>query len=293
MDKVAEIKKIKELLDSGAITHEEFKSLKKQVIDFRENQSEDEVTTTQLQNKSPVKEDIATHSANRDSTNQTQKESFSRFDKDEIGNKDIKVTRQVEYEPGNKTSRRFFRSNIVLSIILGLTILGSIDSFIVFFLITGAGIGLSFIILRILNRQTRNTVLVSFTCLLLSLIFVPNYNTTSAGVSSNVSSSRVDDMDAAIRSFLTDNIFVNYGSGGDAYLRFDGSRGGWYGLATLTFGGCDFIYNYETKGNRVDLKFNYTFCPGFQGGRATIRVNQNLRSFTLIFQGQELVFRPL
>ena len=293
MNKVAEIRKLKELFDNGAITQIEFNSLKKQVIEFKENQSESEVITTQMPKESPINEDDNTHSTKRDSTKPTQKVASNILDKNKVYTNDNKVSRQLEYEPSNKTSRRFFRTNIVLSIIFGLIILGSIDSFIVFFLITCAGIGFSFMLLRILKRQVRNASLVAFSFLLLSLIFVPNYNTTSAGGSSNVSSSRVDDKDAAIRRFLTDNIFVNYGNGGDAYLRFDGSRGGWYGLATLTIGGCDFIYNYETKGNRVDLKFNYTLCQGFQGGRATIRVNQNLRSFTLIFQGQELVFRPL
>lgn len=428
MDKVGEIKKLKNLLEKGAITQEEFDCLKKQVIEFKDDLSVSGVMSTPSPKNTLKKEEVVTPSKGNASQKPTLKEAFRMLDKmdvavvqqnlihfseigdlkkvelliiagldpnipwykeeqgrniyslhntagfgkskmvkfliengtsvnleddrgytalfyaiengkeenvkilienganvnhlvegkfkplpfaigkkqndiasileragaDKIGTKDRKAIKKVEFENGNKTTIWFIKINLALSAILGIVLLAKLGSFLLLLVGGGLGFGLTFFFgSKIIKRSNRNTSLIALSIILSFLIFVPNYSSTSTSGSNMSSESQVDEGDAEIRRFLINNIFVNYGNGGEAYLRFDDNRAGWYGLVTLTFGGCDFIYNYETKGSRVNLDYNYSTCSGFSGGRASVRVNKYNNTLTVMFDGRELVFRPL
>lgn len=280
MKEIEELKKLKSLFDQGAISEEEFIALKKKMLlsmglasksDSEKRVTQPEIKVEPVKVKSRVVPD-------------------PKFEN---------VEQPQEYETGNETTINLFKIAIGLIFLLSIATSVFFNSLIAFVLALAVSIYIFYTILKKtleLKKRNLRLGLMNLSYFVLMIIFFSADNSFSGSGSSNTSSSQFvseEGENTEVREFLINNIFVNEGNGGMAILNFDGSRYGWHGLVTITFGGCDFIYEYETQGNRVDLNFSYTFCSGFSGSRATVRVNINNNSLTLVFQGQELIFRPL
>lgn len=276
MDIVEEIKRLKNLLDQGALTEEEFTSLKKKILlkdSFRDEQKHNTAPSVPQEQYLPEREKEA-----------------------EASTSDIAVTESEStiFEAGNETTIKIFKWGLGLSLLLGGVLWVRYDS--IAAMLVGAALSiaaLAFVSRRVSKVKVRNFSLRMISMFIILVIIIPIGGTRSNEKSGSVNAlatEQNDDEGNQIRNFLTDNTFANYGSGNTAYLRFTSNAGGWYGAMTMSMGSCDFVYSYNLDGSTIDLSYTGSNCDAaFKGSSLKMFVNDD-NSVSVYIQGQEMKF---
>jgi hypothetical protein len=279
MDLIEEIKSLKNLLDQGAITEEEFNSLKKRILSKESGNSE--LNHSSLQ-PSPEETIITDQRPEPDSFNSKAA--------------DLK-SGSGEFEAGNETTVKIFKWGLVLCFLLGVVFWMRYDSILA--LLISIGISLTsvlFVSRKVLRVKTRNLTLGLICLVLILLMVVPVGGTGSSDTAGSVkatSAVQTDNKGKQTGAFLIDNTFANYGSGPTAYLRFTSSNGGWYGAMTMSMGSCDFVYSYNLDDKTIELTYTGSNCDAaFEGRSLNMYVNSD-NSISVYIQGQEMKFSAI
>jgi hypothetical protein len=287
MDAIEEIKKLKALLDNGAITTEEFNELKKKVLSEETHSKEPQKPVT----PSSIHKEMLSGAIN-----EPKKVSKETKKKSSTVKKPLKKGNPKEdFQEPNEATTKMFKACLVLDLLLGIIFWYRYDSIIAFLICLIISIPLTLITVRIIPKLSlRNLSLIAQIIILLLLIIIPigNVNNTSSADSSSTSSTESStDEGKDIRDFLISHTFEDNENGVYFSMKFSSDRGGWFGVMTLTMGSCDFIYSYNLEGRSIELTYTGSTCSA-QGGSATMNYNRN-NTITLIYRGQEFVFKPI
>jgi len=260
MDIIEDLKGLKNLLDKGAITEEEFNSLKKKILS--KDTGKNELNTSS--SDSPLKE-----------TRITEQKPDAEPPKVETTAAESEST---EFEAGNGTTIKIFKWGLGLCLLLGGVFWARYDSIIAALISTVVSIGVVLFVTRKISRlRTRNITLGLISMALILVMVVPVGGNKSSDNSSSVnaiSTEQTGDEGKQTREFLVDHTFANYGSGPAAYLRFTSSNGGWYGAMTMSMGSCDFVYSYNLEDKTIDLSYTGSNCDAaFTGSSMKMYVN--------------------
>lgn len=279
MDIIEDLKGLKNLLDKGAITEEEFNSLKKKILS--KDTGKNELNTSS--SDSPLKE-----------TRITEQKPDAEPPKVETTAAESEST---EFEAGNGTTIKIFKWGLGLCLLLGGVFWARYDSIIAALISTVVSIGVVLFVTRKISRlRTRNITLGLISMALILVMVVPVGGNKSSDNSSSVnaiSTEQTGDEGKQTREFLVDHTFANYGSGPAAYLRFTSSNGGWYGAMTMSMGSCDFVYSYNLEGKTIDLSYTGSNCDAaFKGSSLKMYVNDD-SSVSVFIQGQEMKFSAM
>lgn len=279
MDIIEDIKGLKNLLDKGAITEEEFNSLKKKILS--KDTGKNELNTSS--SESPLKETRITDQ------------------KPDVESSKVETTaaesESTEFEAGNGTTIKIFKWGLGMCLLLGGVFWVRYDSIIAALISTVMSIGAVLFVSRKISRvRTRNITLGLISMALILVMVVPVGGNKSSDNSSSVnaiSTEQTGDEGKQTREFLVDHTFANYGSGPAAYLRFTSSNGGWYGAMTMSMGSCDFVYSYNLEDKTIDLSYTGSNCDAaFTGSSMKMYVNGD-NSISVYIQGQEMKFNAI
>ena len=280
MDIVEELKRLKSLLDQGAITDGEFASLKKKVLA-----------------KEASREEPKQHS----SAPSAPKEQYS-DEREKEAEPSIRATAVPEsessiFEAGNDITVKIFKWGLGLCLLLGVVFWVRYDSIAAMLVSAAMSVAALALVTRKVTRvKVRNVSLGVISLVIILLIIVPIGGTGSSGNSGSanaLATEQQDDEGEQIRNLLLDNTFANYGSGNTAYLRFTSSAGGWYGAMTMSMGSCDFVYSYNLEGKTIDLSYTGSNCDAaFKGSSLKMYVNDD-SSVSVFIQGQEMKFSAM
>jgi hypothetical protein len=279
MDIIEDIKGLKNLLDKGAITEEEFNSLKKKILS--KDTGRNELNTSS--SESSLKE-----------TRITQQKPDGESAKVESTAAESETT---EFEAGNGTTIKIFKWGLGLCLLLGGVFWVRYDSIFAMLVSTVISVATVLFVSRKISRvRTRNITLglISLAVILLMVIPVSGKNSSDNSGSVNaISTEQTGDEGKQTREFLVDNTFANYGSGPAAYLRFTSSNGGWYGAMTMSMGSCDFVYSYNLEDKTIELSYTGSNCDAaFTGSSMKMYVNDD-NSISVYIQGQEMKFSAI
>lgn len=279
MDIIEDIKGLKNLLDQGAITEEEFNSLKKNILSKDTGKNELNISSSQSS--------LIETSVNEQKTEAESLKAPTAPTGSEI----------TEFEAGNETTIKIFKWGIGLCLLLGGVFWVRYDSLVA--MLISAILSVTTVLLvtrKIAKVKTRNLTLGAISLALVLLMVVPVGERSSSGNSGSVSAfstEQSDDGGKQIRDFLLDNTFANYGSGPAAYLRFTSSNGGWYGAMTMSMGSCDFVYSYNLEDRTIELSYTGSNCDAaFEGSSLKMFVNSD-NSISVYIQGQEMKFNAI
>lgn len=175
MDTIDEIKRLKALLDQGAITEEEYTSIKMKLI------SKESCEKGKSLSPNEPKLNVEHTSKKKGSHKSPNSKKVSGRNKSR------------EFETGNNTTVRLFKFALGLSVILGLLFWDRYDNFVAFIITTVISTGLAIAVARFLVPKLilRNITLGILSAFLLLLIFVPIgavNKSSSSSSSSNPSS---------------------------------------------------------------------------------------------------------
>jgi hypothetical protein len=287
VDTIEEIKKLKSLLDQGAISEEEFNLLKKKVLSKAIVSEEPQKTDL----SSPAQNGMVSDPVNYQKTvnKETKKESSN------IKKPLKNVEKTKEFQAGNEWTRHLLKIGWGLSLVLGIIFWYRYDSFIAFLITIIISITLTFLVARIIPKlRKRNSTLLIQSVILFLLIIIPIGtidNMKETDNSSSNKSEQIDDDDKYVRDFIISHYFEDYESGVSFTLEFSDSRGGWFGVMTMKMGECWFLYQYEIKGRSINLTFDSSNCTS-QGSSTTAHFNSD-NSISLYYRGEEFVFKPI
>jgi len=278
MDIIDEIKGLKNLMDQGAISEEEFSLLKRKIMS----------------------NDSGTPEYNNSSLQPSFKEVNAIRHKPVSGSLKAKATapktKSFEYETGNQTTVKIFKWGLVLCLLVGVVFWVRYDSIWALLISTVFSLASVLTVSRTIPRvQNRNRTLGIICLALILLVFIPIGDTSSDNTGSvqGISAENTDNEGTQARAFLINNTFANYGSGPTAFLRFTSSNGGWYGAMTMTMGSCDFVYSYSIDDKTIEVNYTGSNCDAaFEGRSMKFFLNYD-NSITVYIQGQELKFNAI
>jgi hypothetical protein len=171
MNKIEEIKKLKSLLDEGAITQDEFDSLKKSIIS-----TETKAKDTLVNQNSNLTNEKQKQLIKPDTGNKTYREKTDSKRKDE--NSAYK-NNSTEWEDNNEATLNLSRISWVFGLVLGI-VFAFRYNFYAFLLAIGLSIGASIAINRLVPKLLhRNMLLGGLSVVLLLLIIFPIGNARS------------------------------------------------------------------------------------------------------------------
>jgi hypothetical protein len=280
MDIIEDLKGIKNLLDAGAITGEEFNALKKKILskDTGWNKLENSLESSPIaEEKMTGKKVSVTPSINQITSAQTKPEN---------------------YEEGNETTIKFFRFGVALGVLLSIIFWVRYGSFVVMIISAILSIGAILVVYRkILKVKSRNISLGLLSLLFLLLTVTPIGGNSSSKKSLNLSQyeSAVSDGqsedDKYVRDYIISHKFTDIENGTAFTLEFSDSRGGWFGIMTMKMRDCWFLYRYETTGRTIKLTFDSSNCTT-QGSSTTAHFNSD-NTISIYYKGEEFVFEPI
>lgn len=186
MDKIKEIIKLKELLEQGAITTEEFNSLKNKVL----SGETDSTRSQQVVTTSVIQDEIlpAVKTKQKKATREPGKKSSTR-EKPVIKG----TQKEIFQEPGTGTIK-LVKICLGLGVLLGIIFWYRYDSFIAFLGAAITSIALTLSVARLINKLiSRNLVLVAQCIILFLLIIFPVGNVKNISASGSESSSSSSD----------------------------------------------------------------------------------------------------
>jgi hypothetical protein len=185
MDTIEEIKKLKSLLDQGAITVDEFDKLKKKILS-----SESDSIDFQKPDKQPSihKEILAgAISEPKKTTKEAKKKSSS------VKKPIEKGSQTEEFQEPNEATKKIFKACLVLDLLLGIIFWYRYDSIIAFFICVIISIPLTLITVRLIPKLSlRNFSLIAQVIILLLLISIPIGSVNNAS-NSDSSETSADD----------------------------------------------------------------------------------------------------
>ena len=286
MDLMEEIKKLKSLLDDGAISENEFKLLKKQVLYPVTDSNEPQKSST----PSAIQKEML--DVGIDDSNTIHRETKK---KSPIIKKPIKKdNKSEEYQEGTEFTR------ILASLVIGAALLLSIvlwvryDNFWIFLIV----IALSILIPLRISKVTpivskRNLYLSLLVVIYAILIFVPigKPNSVSSTSSEQSTESSIDEESQYIRKFLLDHIFIDNVNCDACYVRFTSDRGGWNGKATLATERVGADYIYFLNGRTIELTPVLSAFNGTNEGKFTMTFCSD-NTISAYLAGQRFVFKP-
>lgn len=299
MDHIEELKKLKSLFDQGAITQEEFNSLKASLLSEIANTNNNDspispeqnsnISTDHLPQKPETKAEPRTEQEPEPKPKSKPEPKPAPLNKTKAGpKKDSK-----EYEEGGEFLQGLAYLLIAGSILLGLVFWIRYDSFILAAITLALTLGAPILISRATPKASRRGLFIaSMIALYVFLIAFPIGASSLSEVDVDEPVEEVDDEGKRIREFLLDHTFANNEIGGTSYIAFKSDRGGWFGAMTLTMGYCDHVYSYNLEGRRIDLTYTGSTCSGFQGSSASMTFNHD-NSISIIISGQTFRFHPL
>jgi len=280
MDIIEDLKGLKNLLDQGAITKEEFNALKKKILS--RDAGRDELKTlseasAMIEEKIPEKAVSVTSSINQTITSQTKSENV---------------------EEGNETTLKVFKIGLCLGLLLGIIFWVRYESFVAMIISAVLSIGAILVVYRKIPKvKSRNISLGLLSLLFLLLIVTPIGGNSSSNKSLNVSQNEPAISDGQsedekyVRDYIISHRFADIENGTSFTLEFSESRGGWFGIMTMKMRDCWFLYQYETTGRSIKLTFDSSNCTS-QGSSTTAYFNgDNTISFN--YKGEEFVFKPI
>jgi hypothetical protein len=298
MNKIEEIQKLKSLLDQGAITQEEFDSLKKNIIsasvqakDSIPNGSINIDCKEKILLETPVTTQKIVKKTTGNKTNKTKAASNKRNEKT------YSKSNSTEWEAGNEVTTNLVKLSWAISIIIGIIFWVRYDSFIAFIFIAGLSIAASIAIPKLAPKLVHKNMFLGMLCIVMVLLIIfPIGNTSKLSVSGSsdnkvASTESVNDDDKFVRDYIISHRYVDIENGVSFTLKFSDSRGGWFGIMTMEMGSCWSLYQYETKGRSINLKFDSSNCTT-QGDSRTATFNSD-NSISFNINGQNFVFQPL
>jgi len=193
MEKIEEIRKLKALLDQGAINEEEFNSIKSELISKETDTRTSKVSQT-------------TSSLNKGDDMKNKTAAVSRT----IEKPPVK-TKSAKFEDGNATTVSLFKVILGLSVILGIVFWIRYDSFIAFIIATVISIGLAMAVARLFvpKLKPRNITLGILSAFLLLLIIFPIGAVNKSSSSSPSSSYSTDDIPCLHCKFCKKVVYGN------------------------------------------------------------------------------------
>lgn len=275
MDIIEEIKKLKALLDQGAINDEEFSLLKKKIL------------SEEIDVKEPQKT-IPSSSVTETVPAQEETKQPSLDVKEPI--KDSHKSKQDE--DGNQLTLLQLLA-VLAGIILSIVILVRYSNFWIFIIVLPVSILIPISINKITPIASKRNLYSGLTlALFVLLIFVPigSNNQISSSSSEQSSATPANDADKEVRDFIISHTFEDIENGVAFTLKFSSDRGGWFGIMTFSMGSCWALYRYEVKGRNISLTFDSSNCTNH--GSSTTATFNNDNTVSLYYQGESFVFKP-
>ena len=274
MDIIEEIKKLKTLLDQGAISHEEFETLKQKVLS---NKSQSIKTKPQVSSSSSTQSKLNANKNSNSSNNAIQVDG---------------ETNANGFEAGNEKTAKLLKYCLWLSLILGFVFAGRYESVIAFLIALAISVSITLVISGLIPKlNQRNFLLGVLLIFYILMVFIPIGGNTSNSSSEQTNEQPSHDADKEVRDFIISNRFVDYENGVAFTLKFSDKNYGWFGIMEMDMGSCAFFYQYETKGRSINLTFDSSNCTT-QGSSTTARLNSD-NSISINYRGQEFRFKPL
>lgn len=183
MNKLEEIQKLKSLLDQGAITQDEFDSLKKKIISAGAEAKES------IPNKninSTYEENVFDGNAGNNTKIENLKTTSKTYNK-----KTVNKSNSTEWESGNGATSGLLKVCFLLSIIMGAYVGDKYGSFITFLMFAGLSIAVAIAIPKLIPRCLHKNLLLgtqTMVLILLVIYFTEDYSTSSTYSSKSSSS---------------------------------------------------------------------------------------------------------
>lgn len=279
MDSIEEIKKFKSLLDQGAITQDEFTALKIQLLSKKPESF--------VQEKS-----VDTTSSSYDE----QKQALGTKPLTNFQNTSYNEDPSEGFDAGIETAKKLFKFSIGLSVLVGIIFWYRYDSFIAFLIVTVVSISVIYNLNKLNNFKQINYILGLIIAVLLILIIIPiggNSGSSSTNSSANEAATTepANDDDKFVRDYIISHRYVDVENGVSFTLKFSEENAGWFGIMQMDMGSCWSMYQYETKGRSINLKFDSSNCTSQGDSRTATFNSDNTISFNI--NGQNFVFQPL
>ncbi len=203
MGKLEELKKIKSLLDQGAITIEEFNTLKNRLLSPYEdsNSLNREKETSSSKNPQRSQKAVKKTSAKKSTKKKATKEKF---------------------EAGNEFTVSLLKIGLGLSVLTGIFFGYRYNGFVAFGIVVIVGIGFSLAIPRLVAKLVLRNILMGLNVIVLFLLLIFPINVDSNTNSGNTSSSS-DDRAVLHCKFCQETI---YEKGGDGIVCYTHEQGG-------------------------------------------------------------------
>lgn len=275
---IDEIKGLKNLLDQGAISDEDFSFLKRKILSKDSGCPEYKISSIQQSLKDVNTIEHITVSGTK-KAKATSPKTVSRA-----------------YEAGNQTTVKIFKGGLGLCLLLGVVFWVRYDSIRALLISITLSIACLLTVTRAVSGTKARNLSLGLTCILLILLIsVPIGGTGSdnTGSAEAISAEHADNEMKQARGFLIDNTFTNYGTGPTAYLRFNSSNGGWYGVMTMTMGSCDFVYSYSIDNKTIEVNYTGSNCDAAFAGRSMKLFLNSDNSISVYIQGRELKFNAI
>jgi len=200
------------------------------------------------------------------------------------------------FEAGIETAKKLFKYSIGLSVLVGIIFWYRYDSFLAFLIVTVVSISIIYNLNKLNNFKQINYILGLIIAVLLILIIIPiggNSGSSSSNSNDNTvaTTEPANDDDKFVRDYIISHRFVDVENGVSFTLKFSEDNAGWFGIMQMDMGSCWSMYQYETKGRSINLKFDSSNCTSQGESRTATFNSDNTISFNI--NGQNFIFQPL